>query len=193
MKSNAYIILGLLVILLLGYTYAEDEIETERQLIVATEETVDTGATTIITPTTTTSTGTTTTSVKTTTTTTTTIAPLIVSKSKPVNIAKPKTTTTVKKKTCNSYCKNIGYEGGECRLNGLECRVRNEVKTVYGGRLCPTARLDTCCCQTEDSVDKESKYSYTIREPIEPLLDNGIAVSKENRLNPPSEMKPLKP
>jgi len=110
-----------------------------------------------------------------------------------VNIAKPKTTTTVKKKTCNSYCKNIGYEGGECRLNGLECRVRNEVKTVYGGRLCPTARLDTCCCQTEDSVDKESKYSYTIREPIEPLLDNGIAVSKENRLNPPSEMKPLKP
>jgi len=99
-----------------------------------------------------------------------------------VNIAKPKTTTTVKKKTCNSYCKNIGYEGGECRLNGLECRVRNEVKTVYGGRLCPTARLDTCCCQTEDSVDKESKYSYTIREPIEPLLDNGIAVSKEKQV-----------
>jgi len=150
MKSNAYIILGLLVILLLGYSYAENETGNGRQLIVATEETTDTGATTIITTTTTTSTGTTTTSVKTTTTTTTTIAPLIVSKGKTVNIAKPKTTKTVKKKTCNSYCKNIGYEGGECRLNGLECRVRNEVKTVYGGRLCPTARLDTCCCQTED-------------------------------------------
>jgi hypothetical protein len=180
MKSKAYIILGLGIILLLGHTYAENGTESGDVVISSLNETSGEQVTT----TTTTSTGTTTTSVKATATTTTTLAPSTVKSSKPTNKAKPKTTTTVKKKTCNSYCKNIGYEGGDCRMNGLECRIRGEVKAVYGGRLCPTARLDTCCCQTEDSVEKESKYSYTIREPIQPLTER-TGTTKSDSLKVP--------
>jgi hypothetical protein len=167
MKSKAYIILGLGIFLLLGYTYAENGTESGDMTVSFLNET----SVEHVTTTTTTSTGTTTTSVKAATTTTTTKATSTTKGAKPTNAAKPKTTTTVKKKTCNSYCKNIGYEGGDCRMNGLECRIRDEVKSVYGGRLCPTARLDTCCCQTEDSVEMDAKYSYTLREPIEPLAE----------------------
>jgi hypothetical protein len=166
MKSKTYIILGLWIILLLGHTYAENETNNREDTVISflNETTVEVVTTT--------TTATTTTTMQSTTTTTT----------KDTAATTPKTTTTTtlvkstasKKKTCNSYCKNIGYEGGDCRLNGLECRVRNEVKSIYGGRLCPTRRLDTCCCQTENSVQMDSKYSYTIREPIAPLEDNSI-------------------
>jgi hypothetical protein len=163
MKLKTYIILGLGIILLLGYTYAEDTDNSEDVVISFLNET----SVEIVT---TTTTATTSTSMESTTTTTTGDT---TTTEKTTSTTKPKAkTSSVKKKTCNSYCKNIGYEGGDCRLNGLECRVRNEVKSVYGGRLCPTARLDTCCCQTEKSVDMDSKYSYTLRSPIEPLQEH---------------------
>ncbi|MFZ2455363.1 MAG: hypothetical protein WAX07_02690 [Candidatus Altiarchaeia archaeon] len=157
MKSKTYIILGLGIILLLGNSYAQNDTTKENE---TTVELI-----------TTTTTATTTTTMESTTTTTTEVTSTTIEKS--ASTTKPKTTTTsAKKKTCNSYCKNIGYEGGDCRLNGLECRIRNEVKSIYGGRLCPTARLDTCCCQTEDSLEMDSKYSYTFRSPIEPLEEH---------------------
>jgi hypothetical protein len=161
MKSNTYIMLGLWIILLLGQTYAENEKNDSKDSVISflDETTVELVTTT--------TTATTTTSMQPTTTTTTT-KDAAVTTSKSTTTTKP-TTSASKKKTCNSYCKNIGYDGGNCRLNGLECRVRNEVKSVYGGRLCPTARLDTCCCQNENSLTMDSKYSYTIREPIAPL------------------------
>lgn len=162
MKTKTYIILGLGIILLLGYCYAQDNTDNATYAKPAGNETTTE-------PVTTTTTATTTTSLETTTTTssaeTTTIEPTSTTKPQP---------KTTKKKTCNSYCKNIGYAGGDCRLNGLECRVRNEVKSIYGGRLCPTARLDTCCCQTDNSLEMDSKYSYTLNIPIEPLQDNTI-------------------
>lgn len=165
MKIKTYIILGLGLILLLGYCYAQNETNN------ATGTTIVPGNETTVELVTTTTTATTTTSLETTTTTssaeTTTTTTL-----KPTTTTQPKTTT--KKKTCNSYCKNIGYNGGECRLNGLECRVRLEIKSIYGGKLCPTARLATCCCQTDNSVDMESKYSYTLNTPIEPLQESTI-------------------
>jgi hypothetical protein len=164
MKSKTYIILGLGIILLLGYAYAENETKNNEDSVISflNETTVEVVTTT--------TTATTTTSMESTTTTSTKDATSTTKKST-TTTTQPKTTSS-KKKTCNSYCKNIGYEGGDCRLNGLECRVRNEVKSIYGGRLCPTARLDACCCQTEKSVELDSKYSYTLNTPIEPLLDN---------------------
>lgn len=173
MKTKTYIILGLGLILLLGQSYAQDETKAAN-----TTTTPDNETTTQ--PITTTTTATTTTSLE--TTTTTSSAETTTTKS--TSTTKPQPKTTTKKKTCNTYCKNIGYEGGDCRLNILECRVRNEVKSIYGGKLCPTARLDTCCCQTDKSVDMDSKYSYTLNTPIEPLQDNTIQKStKENLQN----------
>jgi hypothetical protein len=176
MKSKTYIILGLGIILLLGHTYAENETNNSKDTVISflNETTVELVTTT--------TTGTTTTSMQSTTTTTT--------KNTASTTAKSTTTTTqakttaAKKKTCNTYCKNLGYEGGDCRLNGLECRVRNEVKSVYGGRLCPTARLDTCCCQTENSLEMDSKYSYTIREPIAPLGDSNARKPAKDTVKP---------
>jgi hypothetical protein len=173
MKTKTYIILGLGLILLLGQSYAQDETKAAN-----TTTTPDNETTTQ--PITTTTTATTTTSLE--TTTTTSSAETTTTKS--TSTTKPQPKTTTKKKTCNTYCKNIGYEGGDCRLNILECRVRNEVKSIYGGKLCPTARLDTCCCQTDKSVDMDSKYSYTLNTPIEPLQDNTIQKNiKENLQN----------
>jgi|WetSurMetagenome_2_1015567.scaffolds.fasta_scaffold29449_2 hypothetical protein len=167
MNSKTYIILGLGIILLLGYAYAENETKNSEDTVISflNETTVE-----IVT---TTTTATTSTSMESTTTTSTKDTTSTTKKSTTTTTTQPKT-TAAKKKTCNSYCKNIGYEGGDCRLNGLECRVRNEVKSIYGGRLCPTARLDTCCCQTDKSVELDSKYSYTINTPIEPLLNKSV-------------------
>jgi len=177
MKSKTYIILGLCIILLLGYTYAENETSNSKDTVISflNETTVELVTTT--------TTATTTTSMQSTTTTTTKDTASTTAKT--TSTTKPQTKTTAsKKKTCNSYCKNIGYEGGDCRLNGLECRVRNEVKSVYGGKLCPTTRLDACCCQTEDSVEMDSKYSYTIRSPIEPLVERNTRKTVKETTQP---------
>jgi hypothetical protein len=177
MKSKTYIILGLWIILLLGYAYAENETSNSKDTVISflNETTVELVTTT--------TTATTTTSMQSTTTTT-------INKDTASTTAKSTTSTTQakttvsKKKTCNTYCKNIGYEGGSCRLNGLECRVRNEVKSIYGGRLCPTRRLDACCCQTENSVEMETKYSYTIREPIAPLEERNTQKTVKETTQP---------
>ena len=164
MKSKTYIMLGLGIILLLGNSYAQNETTKDKDILISflNETTVEVVTTT--------TTATTTTSMESTTTTTTEDTKVTTSKS--TTTTKPKTTTSNKKKTCNSYCKNLGYDGGDCRLNGLECRVRNEVKSIYGGRLCPTRRLDACCCQTDKSLEFDSKYSYAIDTPIEALINN---------------------
>jgi hypothetical protein len=166
MKSKTYIMLGLGIILLLGNSYAQNETTKDKDMVISflNETTVEVVTTTTTATTTTSMESTTTTSTKDTTSTT----------AKSTTTTQPKTTST-KKKTCNTYCKNLGYDGGDCRLNGLECRVRNEVKSVYGGRLCPTRRLDACCCQTDKSLEFDSKYSYAIDTPIEPLIDNTVS------------------
>jgi hypothetical protein len=177
MKSKTYIILGLCIILLLGQTYAENKTNNSRDTTISflNETTVELVTTT--------TTATTTTTMQSTTTTTTKDTISTTAKST-TTTTQPKTTTSTKKKTCNSYCKNLGYEGGDCRLNGLECRVRNEVKSIYGGRLCPTQRLDACCCQTENSVQMDSKYSYTIRSPIDPLQDSSVRKTVKETTQP---------
>jgi hypothetical protein len=104
---------------------------------------------------------------KTTSTTSTTVKAEKTTTTKPAVKASDKTY-----KTCKAYCKGIGYDGGDCRMNGLECRVRMEVKSVYGSRLCPTRKDHTCCCKTGDSVDIDPKYSFGIRVTNETVSQN---------------------
>ena len=65
---------------------------------------------------------------------------------------KPTDTAEKRYKSCNSFCKGIDYEGGECRVSGMECRIHLEVKSPYASHMCTGQRLHTCCCQTDDSV-----------------------------------------
>lgn len=97
--------------------------------------------------TTTTTTTTTTTSTTTTTTTTTT--------------STTTSSTLAIDSSCIDYCRDNEYLGGTCRLNRFECEARLEEK-VEERNLCPDRRLDTCCCQTNESVEKDIVIRYQI-------------------------------
>ncbi len=144
-KYYVTLITGLIFILLLsGCTDRGEEITT----------------TTIITKATTTLPPTTTTTKQTTTTTTTTRITTTTS-----------TTTTLKTAPeremdaqCDDYCKLSGFNAGVCRLNRFECVRRIEGTTDPQRRLCTDMRYDTCCCITDESLEKDNsiKWNYSI-------------------------------
>ena len=68
------------------------------------------------------------------------------------------TTTTLKNisiyPNCDEYCIENGFLGGACRLNRFECDARLE-KKIESRVLCQDYRMDTCCCRTPESVDRD--------------------------------------
>lgn len=103
---------------------------------------------------------TTTTSTMSTTTTTTTTT------STTTSTTSTTTTTLAIDSTCIEYCLDNGYLGGKCRLNRFECDIRLEEKIesrkkIESQNLCLDRRYDTCCCQTNESIEKSRGETQT--------------------------------
>jgi hypothetical protein len=60
------------------------------------------------------------------------------------------TTTVASEETCESFCVDLGYSTGVCRMSPSECRLRgkDEVYEHKGDQFCRyrTGHDDTCCC-----------------------------------------------
>jgi hypothetical protein len=106
------------------------------------EKATTTTTTTEPTTTTTTTRATTTTTTRTTTTTTTTIPSPEVDR------------------ICAEYCQNNSYLSGTCRKSRFECEQRLEDKLETRTKLCEIRTLNTCCCKTNDSIEKNVTYNY---------------------------------
>lgn len=107
------------------------------------EEKATTTTTTEPTTTTTTTRATTTTTTTRTTTTTTTTNPV------------PEVD-----RRCTKYCQNNSYLSGTCRKARFECEQRLEKKLETRTTLCEVRGSSTCCCKTNESIEKNVTYNY---------------------------------
>lgn len=144
MKSKYLLLPVIVLILLAGCSDQKEETTTTRtqETTTTTKDIVIPDTTTV--PTTSSTTSTTTSSTTSTTTTTSTSS-----------------TTLEGNSECIEVCEKKDYLAGVCRVNKFECRKRDEYPYESGG-LCPDHRLDTCCCQSNESVKMNSTFVFNV-------------------------------